>query len=89
MAFSSAFFRSRSFFRAYPPPAAAKRPSPPSIGAWSGDKGNIGGGGDCAQSTVVNAKIIKTEQVISMMYFMAPGYKDLVFHLFNEGHFSG
>lgn len=79
MAFSSAFFRSLSFFRAYPPPAAAKRPSPPSIGAWSGDKGNIGGGGDCAQSTVVNAKNIIMEMGISMMYFMALGSKDLAF----------
>lgn len=32
----------RSFFIAYTPPATARKPSPPSIGAWEGADGNAG-----------------------------------------------
>lgn len=40
----SSFFL-RNFLYAYAPPAAAKSPSPPSIGAAAGSSGNPGGPG--------------------------------------------
>ena len=51
--FSSLFF-SRSFLIAYAPPAAAKRPNPPSMGAASGESGKPGNpGGPWAKAMLV------------------------------------